>query len=240
MGKSVSRFEMIKSIIRQKDAHSRASSEKGASLSAFRKLGIKDYIQIVLLNPPIKKYSMQIRSILDNGHEIGLHGGKNHQSWADKSLGWTERKLRKEVNWGLRELQKIFPGYQPKGFASPAWVHPELLNKVLLDLGFEYCADLRGEGYREMSWDSCLKFPTTTILGEPGGIAILEHLIAMGASQESVVQEVVDMFKTKSNYIAYDHPYFAGVEALPILSSVVTTLLIDGYEFQTISKITDA
>jgi peptidoglycan/xylan/chitin deacetylase (PgdA/CDA1 family) len=239
MGKSVSRYQMLKNMIRKKSPNPLSLNNKPISLSAFRKLGIKDYIQIVLFNPPIKNYKSQIRSILENGHEIGLHGGRNHQIWAEKSTNWTKEELKNEVIWGLSELQKIFPDYKPVGFASPAWVHPEALNCVLLELEFEYCADSRGGEVEKFFLDPSLKFPLTTLVGEPGGIALIEHLIAKGATPNSTVEEIVSMFRNKKNPIAYDHPYFAGVEALPILSKIVLNLLEDGFQFQTISKLTN-
>jgi peptidoglycan/xylan/chitin deacetylase (PgdA/CDA1 family) len=238
MGKSVSRYEMLKNIICKKSTNSAHSNGTPISLSAYRKLGIKDYIQIVLFNPSIKNYKSEIRSIVENGHEIGLHGGRNHQIWAEKSTSWTEKELKNEIIWGLSQLQKIFPGYKPEGFASPSWVHPEALSKVLLDLGFKYCADSRSGELDLFLSDPSLKFPPTTLLGEPGGIALLEHLIAKGATQNSSVGTVIDMFRSENNPIAYDHPYFAGVEGLPILSEIVMNLLEDGYQFQTISKMT--
>jgi hypothetical protein len=136
-------------------------------------------------------------------------------------------------------LQKIFPEYKPNGFASPAWVHPEDLNKVLNDLGFRYCADSRSTGRNEFLPVLNLKFPPTTLVGEPGGIALLENLVAKGVNQHSAGQTIVEMFRTRSKPIAYDHPYFAGVEGLPILAEVVTKLLEEGYVFQTVSKMTN-
>lgn len=239
MGKSVSRFEMLKNMICKKSTDEIHSKENPISLSAYRKLGIRDYIQIVLFNPSIKNYKSQIRSIVDNGHEIGLHGGRNHQTWAEKSTKWTEEELKNEVMWGLSELKKILPDYKPEGFASPAWVHPAGLNNVLFQLGFKYCADSRSGGNEKFLSDPSLKFPLTTLVGEPGGIALLEHLIAKGASQNSTVEEIVTMFRSKDNPIAYDHPYFAGVEGLPILTDIMRNLIEDGYQFQTISKITN-
>jgi peptidoglycan/xylan/chitin deacetylase (PgdA/CDA1 family) len=239
MGKSVSRYEMLKTIIRKKLINTNHSKEVPRSLSAFRKLGMKDYIQIVLFNPSVKNYKSQIRSILENGHEIGLHGGRNHQIWAEKSTSWTEEELKNEVLWGLNELGKIIPGYKPEGFASPAWVHPEALNNVLRCLGFKYCADSRSGQSDTFFSDPSLLFPHTTLVGEPGGIALLEHLIAKGVTQDSTVETIVSMFKAKNKTIAYDHPYFAGIEGLPILSQIVMNLLEDGLQFQTISEFTN-
>jgi peptidoglycan/xylan/chitin deacetylase (PgdA/CDA1 family) len=212
-------------------------SRDGKSLTALQKLGILDYFEAMTINPQIKKYKNQIRAIAYEGHEIGLHGGRNHQLWASESNHWTQKRLDTEVKWGLSQLRSLIPGYSPKGFASPSWVHPILLNQVLINNGFQYCADLRHGMTHNYEQSGSLKHPVTNITGEPGGIAIVEHLVARQHSIQEVISEIVTKFESQTVPIAYDHPYFAGVQGLPILKRIIEELVNKGFKFQTMSKL---
>lgn len=88
-------------------------------LSASEKMPLKDIAKTLLLNPQLKIYVEGVTRAFDEGHEIGIHGGRNHQAWASKSMRWSDDKLLKEVQWSLRHLGNILPNYTPCGFSSP-------------------------------------------------------------------------------------------------------------------------
>ena len=50
-------------------------------LSTLTKLGLKNYIITLLLNPKLRKYKNKINILVNSNNEIGLHGGKNHATW---------------------------------------------------------------------------------------------------------------------------------------------------------------
>ena len=100
---------------------------KGAAqLSAREKLGLPGYLIAAVLNPKVGAGRPGIiRRALREGHEVGLHGGRNHGTWQAGARKWNARRIAREVGYGLTEMQKaIGPLERVRGFASPGWVGP--------------------------------------------------------------------------------------------------------------------
>ena len=59
------------------------------------------------------------------------------------TVEWNEEEIKDELQWALGKLKKIKADYKMKGFASPEWKSKEGLSKILKELGFTYCGDMR-------------------------------------------------------------------------------------------------
>ena len=180
MGRAVSRLRFIKKLLKRR-GNGNGGANGVVSLSSLQKLGPKDYIRAAVLNPLVGAgYPETLRQIEAAGHEIGLHGGRNHAHWQAAGASWPVEQLSEELKWGLRALEDAGVS-RPVGFASPGWQGSRELNTALQSLGFTYVADVHGlglEGIAPVSADSALQAISTSILGEPGGVGYIEHMRA--------------------------------------------------------------
>ena len=209
-------------------------------LSARHKLGLKEYFRTAILNPNISKFAAdQLKALAESEHEVGLHGGRNHEDWVRSAAeSWTPEKIDSEIEYGLENLNRF--GIKPKGFASPGWVTPPNLGERLQNFGFTYFADRHGDKAEPMfqSDGSNMLNLGTPMSGEPGGVAWIEHKRAQGFSNEQIHEafrkELSSPGKIK---VIYDHPYFAGKHEIRIMEELVNIARDEGFEIVTVEQI---
>lgn len=137
-GRAVSQKNFLVAMIKKSKP-----TKKHAHLSALTKLGFKNYLVAAILNPQIGVVGQkEIRDAIHNGHEIGLHGGRNHETWNREALHWTKGRVNEEISWGINEMKKISSTYKMLGFASPHWKGNNRIYSVLAEKGFTYVSDI--------------------------------------------------------------------------------------------------
>ena len=233
-GRSISIIDSLRQSI-----HSHTSSlEEQVKLSALKKLGLGDYLIALFLNPPIHRYKGQITRLFESAHEVGLHGGRNHQKWTNRSKYWNEDNLLDEIQWGMKWFEKFSKRGGPLGFSSPSWEHPDKLMKILETLDFDYCADTRNsEQVVTRDANKVLKV-STSLCGEPGGVATFENIFAQRLQAAPEIATLSNQIRsTGKPMVVYDHPYFAGCEGLLMVRQLIDTLKPEGYEFVTVSDL---
>lgn len=234
-GRAVSHRARIRSVA-SRSKSSQQDEGVAAHFSAYRKLGPTAYLETALWNPRINRAQEQILEIVKRGHELGLHGGRNHAAWAAGAQNWSRPKLADEVAWGIEQYRKII-GQMPSGFASPEWVTPPLLPGVLAEQSFRYLADAHGRFGPAAGSD--IGEVVTWLTGEPGGVGYFEHLLALGQDARKIASDTTAEFTTSTqSYIAmYDHPYFAGCEAIDVVRNTLLSLKDSGINFSTFDQI---
>jgi peptidoglycan/xylan/chitin deacetylase (PgdA/CDA1 family) len=210
------------------------------SLTAYEKLGIKDYIYAAMVNPQIaQSYSNVIDSIYKKGHEIGLHGGKNHQNWYSSAQEWDETKIMNEISWGLTELKKINKNIVPVGFASPGWNGSNKINSVLQKKGFRYNADLHTNDkiQRVTKINNFYTIPTN-MTGEPGGVGYIENCRAKKMDDNAILDDFKSKLTKRSKLaVMYDHPYYVGIQELQLLKKLIVIAIHMRYTFITMDNL---
>lgn len=212
-------------------------------LPARTKLGARGWLEAALLNPRVGAGAPEVlRRAAEDGHEVGLHGGRNHARWQMEAQGWPAERLEAEIDAVLPLLREALGGERVRGFASPGWTtHPDL-PRILAERGFQYLADLHGpvgpHGRAERSSAPSGSAPPgagialvrTHLTGEPGGVAYLEHLRAVGLDDEAVVARARSDLRSAGSRVAlYDHPYHAGILELDTLERIVGVARDLGY-----------
>lgn len=217
MGRSISLIESIKELCKKTPG-----GERYDMMSAQSKLGIKDYLEAAVLNPPLSCYKKQIKAIYDSGSELGIHGSKNHALWHKHAGSWSEEKTDAEISWAIEKIKKVLPDYQLKGFASPGWVSPDGLEKVLEKYGFSYCADYRCQNKKDViKMGNCLPYIGVNMLGEPGGVAFFENCRVKGMDKNEIVAYVMEAVALNENTVIYDHPYYAGMKEIDCIGEII-------------------
>ena len=114
-GRSISLSQSVKAAVFKKPM---AAQSAPAQLSARRKLGNVEFLRCALINPKVLAYgrSAVLRAYRE-GHEVGLHGGHNHELWGRFVDQWSDDQIKEEMEWGLERLKAV--GITPTAFASP-------------------------------------------------------------------------------------------------------------------------
>ena len=209
--------------------------ERAAKLSNMQKLGAIAYVHTALLNPRVgSSFPANIAEAHQEGHEVGLHGGRNHGDWMSNVHTWSEQKVGDELDWGMARL--VEAGIDNvHSFSSPGWQAPDSLHSALAHRGFTSVADIHGHDEYEVKRSSrveqdlyCLP---TNILGEPGGVGYIEHLRASTCSRQSMLEKFEsDLERTGQPAVLYDHPYYAGIHELDFVDSMLKLAHDAGYK----------
>jgi len=240
MGKSVSRREIFRAMLGSGDVH-RDTTAVCAKLSNTSKLGYGGYLVTALLNPRLSRYvNGNLKKARSRGHEVGLHGGSNHGTWHRLAANWDAATLRREVEHGLAELRQHGVD-DVTSFSSPGWQGSDALNVVLNELGFDLVGDAHGHDLVAVSQPGDrLRSVPTNLLGEPGGVGYLEHLRALGMGDDAAIERFrADLARVSQFAVAYDHPYFAGVQELALLEEMINAARELGFEVGTMRDIAD-
>ncbi len=211
-------------------------------LPVLEKIGFASSLRTAILNPQVGNANPEIlRLIQSQGHEIGLHGGKNHAGWHNFAHQWSDKTLRSELDWGIASL--IAAGISPPAsFASPGWNSPETLPAILSDMGFRVIADLHDTTQSPIYFDNPtepLSHINTNLLGEPGGVGYIEYCDARKISYETMYEKLSRKLEQHNSLIMYDHPAYAAGKGFRRLMSIVEYLSNEGVVFKTISDFAD-
>ena len=217
VGQAVDRLHFIQNTLKKKQ------ETDVKSLSPLTKLGIKDYVFLSFINPLIGEGCAEnIKKISKSGHEIGLHGGRNHQSWSMDAQNWPSRKIEHELKWGIGVLMKI-DNKKPIGFASPGWNGSVKINRILHKLGFRYVSDVHSDQALEKITfsEGIIQIPTN-IAGEPGGVGYLEYCRAIRMNDSQILEDFKKkLTERKRLAVIYDHPFYSGVRELNLLGEMI-------------------
>lgn len=235
MGRSVARAETLRRWLSPEPAGP-ATAEK---MTPLRKLGPAGWAATALLDPEVGAGHLDVlERVRDEGHELGLHGGRNHGTWQAQASDWAPDRVAREVRAGLQPLRRLL-GRTPAGFSSPGWVSPEGLPQVLAGLGFEYVADRHGEGegVAGVAEAPGLAAVATNVTGEPGGVAYLEHSRARGLTEGEIVDDFVGRLEgIRSLAVVYDHPCYAGVHDLGLVAALIGAARARGFRIVTLAE----
>jgi len=225
VGQSVSRPDFIKRAL----FSGLEDSPLAPSLSARQKLGLYEYIKLSLFNSRIGAAHPSIVRDLSRSQEVGLHGGQNHDTWLHGASHWDRRRLEFELDWALNQLAKM--DVQVDGFSCPGWRESPHLIEALKARGFKYRADRHGLQETGVVQEAGpFLNVSTNILGEPGGVAYIEHLRAQSKTDREVLFDFKSRLQAVGDYaVVYDHPYFAGVHELGLVEDCVKLAKDEGY-----------
>ncbi len=234
MGKAISQFDSFFSVLKKGVGFLNQSKIDAYSLSAFHKLGLKDYIYAAIVNPPLRKYQNKIREIISSGNELGLHGGFNHEKWHRHASGWNKFKISQEIEYGLNSINLIDPNYIPIGFASPGWASSQLICDVVSEGGvFKYLSDINTTNpYQEVQIINGLRHIPTNILGDHG-VAFFEFCTAKRLSESEKIDHFFKKIKERQDLaVVYDHPYWAGINEIKTLEHIIKRLQDEQYNIK--------
>lgn len=196
------------------------------------RLGLLRTFRTVVFNPNVGlSHKKALFKLLDNGHELGLHGGMDHPLWQ-----WRLDRLEKdEINNLLKPAYNHFVQLfgKPKGFASPGFRYNRYVLELMDDYGFEYASDMEGERPFRPEGFRHLQIPANVIGADKR--PLIEYLWASGLG-EAEVEEMVEIEVAKRECaVIYGHPAFEG--GFDGLRELLTWVKGNGYRIVPMGKL---
>lgn len=237
MGRAVSYPGLARNLLAP-GSRAESQAEPATKLSSVEKLGFTGTLYTLLANPRVGLSSGLLPEIESRGHEIGLHGGRNHASWQNHAHAWTQDQLDREIQWGLRALKNA--GVRSvDSFASPGWTSPALLPGLLADNGLTVLADHHSRDHDArglLEAHSPVRSVNTNLLGEPAGVGYLEYCQARRLGFTEMACEVEQVISSFADVLMYDHPAYAGGNGLARLKALIATLKHHNSHFLTVEE----
>jgi peptidoglycan/xylan/chitin deacetylase (PgdA/CDA1 family) len=150
--------------------------KKAGRIGVVSTYGVKTLMHGLLLPGPeiAKKNQELLRRIVDEGHELGIHG-YDHVYWHDHIKGFDRKRTEKEID-KLLNVYRELTGVDTRSFAAPGWMINPYVLRCFQEKGLAYSSDTRGTApfYPEMAGEKfkILQIPTTLpTLDEVVGIA---------------------------------------------------------------------
>jgi peptidoglycan/xylan/chitin deacetylase (PgdA/CDA1 family) len=223
---------MGKAILRLNTLRSMALGTKPFSPHTLKRLGLKEALTTFAINPDVGiTHAGVLAGLLDKGHELGLHGGKNHAWWQLHARTASQREIRDDLGWGYSAFVKHFGA--PAGFAAPGFAWSETTLACIDEKGFLYASDMDGPtpfrprlGEKQFShWQV-----PVTVQG-PSHISLVEWAYMQKQSEQDFLAELSLKLSTGGPAVLYGHPSFEGTMGIAYLSTAVEYLLNKGYTF---------
>ena len=189
------------------------------------RLGLWRTLRTVLLNPDIgtfhKKYLFRL---LDDGHELGLHGGMDHPLWQWKLDEMSKDDINRLIRPAYERFTSLFG--RPNGFSSPGFRYNSDVLKLIDDYGFKYASDMDGEMPFIPEGFSSIQIPVN-IKGADNS-SIMEYLLTQGFDDKYIVSACMDEIFKRDMSVIYGHPAFEGRAEL--LRDVLINAKDGGYD----------
>lgn len=202
------------------------------------KLGLTESIIAAFFNPKIGSANSKIlKKMVSEGHELGLHGGRNHSLWEKNAKRWERDKTALEIQFGL-DFFKQFGLPKPLSFSSPCWKSPQGLENILIEKGFSILTDtysLNGQPYKDDT--EIIQYPVNILSPQPN-IGFIENLRALGYSENDLLLEFErQLTQNNSDKIIFDHPFYAGIKELKIITKMLEICIENGYKADSMKNI---
>lgn len=204
-----------------------AESNNIVKLTPIEKLGLRKFLKTIILNPPVGASNISmLERIVEEGHELGLHGGFDHTQW--------QHFLPEQRNGGFTEMfdqayvlyKKYFGA--PAGFCSPGFKHNAMVYGLLQEYNFSYVSDLCGDhpiakaefGGKQFSMN---QIPVNLVA--PYSVPILEYYYALEMPTPQIITEVSHKIENRDFAVFYGHPCFEGKKGLAIMRQFLVSLV---------------
>lgn len=222
MGRSLSRYSVLR---RRGKGGVRLRSVITRHQYNMNKLGLWRTVKTLALNPKIGMSQKKILfSLLDQGHELGLHGGINHSIWQWNLDNLNKNQINSLIKPAYDDFANLFG--KPAGFSSPGFKYNRYVLELMDDYKFKYASDMEGEapfkpeGFQHLQIPVNVKGHSTTPL--------IEYLYSCGLNKEEIMDRCRVEIAKRKLVVIYGHPAFEGT--FYPLDEILTWVRNEGYK----------
>ena len=196
--------------------------------NAIKQHGIKQMFRGLLHKQQVQ-ISKNVRSILENNHELGLHG-YHHYNWINTLHQKNPDEIKKWISKGCELFEHEY-GSRPMSFASPGFTTSPVFLEALDDFKFEYSSDFRGKD---------AFYPTTgsrklSTLQLPVAERSFGELEQEGLSEDEIYNRFKnDLDNANDFFIFYMHPSYEPIIKKHLLVRVLEYITANN-NFETVT-----
>jgi len=186
-------------------------------LPGERKIKVYSRLEMIRMllfpNDFVSKNKSILQRILDEGHELGIHGWK-HRAWI---RGLDKINPHEHIKKAKEKYQKIFK-QDPRSFSAPGFAVDDRVIKSLDKEGFIVISDLPGEKPFKMTNTNILNVPIT-VLGK-NNTPIIEYLVSLGKKDKEILEIIKLKISEKDLFSFYIHDLFEARFKLDLLEDL--------------------
>jgi peptidoglycan/xylan/chitin deacetylase (PgdA/CDA1 family) len=185
---------------------------KSAGERSLKIWSTKEKIRMVLFPKDFVKDNINIlRRILEEGHELGLHGWK-HRAW---TRGLDRINIREHVIKAKKKYLKIFDKL-PISFCSPGFNSNPKVIKILEEEGIRFISDFSGD---TPQYYGKIKNVPITICGK-NRTPIIEYMVSLRKSDKDILNYLKKNMKNNKVSSFYIHGLFEARFKLNLLEEI--------------------
>lgn len=159
----------------------------------------------------IKANKEILQRILNEGHELGIHGWK-HREW---TRGLDKININDKINKAINRYNNLF-GQKPISWASPGFNINDNVLSILEKEGIKYISDFSGE---KPALYSKIKNIPITICGD-NRTPIIENLISKGKNDNEILEFIKKEISSKEIISFYIHDLYEARVKLELLENI--------------------
>jgi peptidoglycan/xylan/chitin deacetylase (PgdA/CDA1 family) len=158
---------------------------------------LKEKLRMALLPKNFVRSNKKIlKRVLDEGHELGIHGWK-HRAW---TRGFDKINTKKHINKAIKKYKKFF-GMTPVSWSSPGFNINERVLKNLEEAGIKFISDFPGEQVKKYG---AIKNIPLTIKGK-NNMPFVEYWAGKGKTNQEILKIFKKEIKNKKIVSFYIH-----------------------------------
>jgi undecaprenyl phosphate-alpha-L-ara4FN deformylase len=178
----------------------------------------------------VKKNLLLIKRIIDEGHELGIHGWK-HRRW---TRGLERIDIDNDIKLAIEKYGFMF-GRQPNSFCSPAFRTNCKVVDVLNARGIRIVSDYPGKKSSIVKNTHIVNVPIT-IKGEKN-TPIIENMVTKGFNDDEIFEYIVKKINKKNISSMYVHGMYECIEKIDLLDRLFSYLKKSKIKTQTIRQV---
>jgi peptidoglycan/xylan/chitin deacetylase (PgdA/CDA1 family) len=208
------------------------------SINIIKKVGYYNLLKILLLNQDVGLKRLDIlHRIIDEGHELGLHGGMNHMLWSRNIRDLSNNEIEAILDESIWFMKKKV-GHEIFGFAAPGFSWSIETIRSLEHKGFAYTGDIEGDEpfYPKINNHlfNIMCIPVTVI--GPDTVPIIEYCAANGKTDDEITEITCSNISNKNFAVLYGHPSFEGLKSA-VLANIFEYIINNNYAVLTHKEI---
>jgi len=182
---------------------------------AIQQHGIHQMLRGMLYKQQVQK-SSNVQLILENNHELGLHG-YHHYNW----MNTLQQKSQEEITEWITKGSELFEdayGFKPLSFASPGFATSPQFLEALEDFNFDYSSDFRGKE----TFYPCINERKLSTLQLPVAEKSFGELEFEGISNDAIYNIMKNGLDNAQNFfVFYMHPSYEPILKRDLLVRVL-------------------
>lgn len=202
---------------------------KSSMERTIRVWSLADKIRMALFPRDFVKINLPVlRRILNEGHELGIHGWK-HRAW---TRGLDKINIAQHLKFAIDRYSNLF-GRRPLSFCAPGFNTNQEVLRVLEKESIKVISDFPDRGVKR--YGKLLNVPVN--VHGPKNTPIIEYLVSKGLTDAQIYEQIISQIRQNKLSVMYIHDLFEAIEKRVILENIFKYLKANKIKSKKITEI---